>query len=265
MDSNDEVVENPQETQEKPFSAERTRPQLIYDIVFGIIAPIFCFWFDPIVFQDWLFSSGGGQGILARYKLLVYLFSAIAICTLGLWLRFETQLKKQSGMIAGVFFTGALFTSVLSLVLAPFSVAGIFVYGIGILGFIPFFTSYVYWRNGFRALKQAKASLSRQKRVWSIISGIVLLIAIPSGVDTALFRLASESLRVALSGTADAVLKEKATARLKYLKWYIDANEIVDAYQTETDSIRKDKLAAIYQSLRNQDIGERIAFRNDAD
>src|SRR5689334_17758609 len=132
MDRTDEVVENPQETQEKPFSAERTRPQLIYDIVFGIIAPIFCFWFDPIVFQDWLFSSGGGQGILARYKLLIYLFSAIAICTLGLWLRFETQIKKQSGLIAGVFFTGALFTSVLSLVLAPFSVAGTFVYGIGI-------------------------------------------------------------------------------------------------------------------------------------
>jgi hypothetical protein len=263
MDNTDAVAEVPQEFQEKSFPKERTHPQLIYDIVFGVIAPIFCFWFDPIVFQDWFLSPGGGQGILARYKLLVYLFSAIAICTLGLWLCFETRTKKQSGLIAGVFFTGAVFTSVLSVVLAPFSLAGIAFYGIGLLGFIPFFTSYVYWRNSIRALKQAKASLTRQVLIWTMISGIVLLITIPVVVDIALSRIASKSLQIVLSETADSTLKEKAMMRLSYVGWYIDTNEIVNDYQTETDPIRKDKLAAIYQSLRNQDIGERIAILKD--
>jgi hypothetical protein len=258
MDFIDEGVDKPQ----GQFSQERTRLQLIYDIIFGIVAPIFCFWFDPIIFQDWL-SSKGGQGILARYKLLVYLFSAIAICTLGLWLHFGTRSKKQSGIIAGVFLTGALFTFVLSLVLAPLSLAGVFFNDIGLLGFIPFFTSFVYWRNGIRALRQAKASLPRQSFVWSIISGIVFLIAIPTVVDYALSRIASDSLQVVLSETTDSRLKEQATTRLNYLEWYVDKREIIDAYDTETDKLRKERLAAVYQALTNQEIEEQIAIIND--
>jgi hypothetical protein len=259
MDFTGEVVDKPQ----GQFSEERTRPQLIYDIIFGIVAPIFCFWFDPIVFQHWFLPNEGGQGILARYKLLVYLFSAIAICTLGLWLRFGSRSKKQSGIIAGVFLTGALFTSVLSLVLAPLSLAGVFFYGIGLLGFIPFFTSFVYWRNGIRALRQAKANLPRQSFVWSIISGIVLLIAIPTVVDQALSRIASESLQVVLSETTDSRLKEQATTRLNYFEWYINTREIIDAYGTETDKLRKERLTAVYQALTNQEIEEQIAIIND--
>jgi len=35
----------------RQFGEDRTDAQQVFDVVFGLIAPILCFYFDPIVFK----------------------------------------------------------------------------------------------------------------------------------------------------------------------------------------------------------------------
>jgi hypothetical protein len=34
----------------RQFAENSTEPQAVFDIAFGLIAPILCFYFDPVVF-----------------------------------------------------------------------------------------------------------------------------------------------------------------------------------------------------------------------
>lgn len=56
------------------FPPEATSSQLAFDVLFGVVGPVLCFIFDPIVFR-----SGGvwGKPLLADYQLVAYLFSAL--------------------------------------------------------------------------------------------------------------------------------------------------------------------------------------------
>lgn len=49
----------------KQFAPQVTRPQINFDIVFGIAGPILCFAFDPVVFRGGI----GGGPLLADYKI----------------------------------------------------------------------------------------------------------------------------------------------------------------------------------------------------
>lgn len=97
-----EEIEKPQQGFWKgQFSVEPIRPQIVYDVLFGIIAPILCFWFDPIVFQD---STAPNEGLLGRYKLIVYFFSTIAIGALFLWLFYGNRWQSYAGFLSGILF-----------------------------------------------------------------------------------------------------------------------------------------------------------------
>jgi hypothetical protein len=66
----------------RQFAPSVTRPQIIFDVVFGAIGPILCFVFDPIVFR----SGIGGPPLLVDYRNFVYLFSGLQITLLCFWL-----------------------------------------------------------------------------------------------------------------------------------------------------------------------------------
>ena len=44
----------------RQFAPSLTRPQVVFDITFGVIGPILCFGFDPLVFRGGL----GGAPLL---------------------------------------------------------------------------------------------------------------------------------------------------------------------------------------------------------
>lgn len=115
----------------RQFGATVTQPQIFFDVAFGVIAPILCFVFDPIVFRSWL-----GPPLLGDYQTLAYLFSGLQIILLCFWLLSGSGRQGLNSFIGGMLLSGAIFCLIGGVVLAPFSLLGL-IYGIGVFGFTP--------------------------------------------------------------------------------------------------------------------------------
>jgi len=221
----------------RQFASNMTIPQLTYDVIFGIVLPVLCFIFDPIVF------SGSEFVVHAQYKSFVYLFSALSIVTLVVWLLTYRALKSAGGIIAGILLSGAGCSLLIGILILPLSLAGL-MFIIGVLGFTPFFTAFVYLRNGVRAMKSSESYVSHTKLVSSLLSGAFLVIALPFAAYTIINGMVSRSIVDLTKDEPQAV--ENAITRLKYVGWSGDMDKIVWAYSKERDQLRKQNLARAY-------------------
>src|SRR5687768_16743997 len=130
----------------RQFASTPTTPQLIFDVTLGLLAPVLCFYFDPVVFQGNLIGP-----LYSGYQLFAYSITAIAICMLMVWLAFGRRLRSFGALLSGFLYAGAVFSVVIGVAILPISVIGLMMI-IGVFGFTPFFTAFAYWRNGRRAL-----------------------------------------------------------------------------------------------------------------
>jgi hypothetical protein len=254
----DNLITEKQSFWRRQFASNTTVPQLAYDVVFGIVMPILCFIFDPIVFTGRGFIDGLVP--LTPYKLLVYLFSGVSIAVLAAWLLVYRTLKSFGGVIAGILLTGAIFSLIIGILILPLSIFGLMVI-IGILGFTPFFTAFAYLRNGIRAMKIAEPLVSRAKLVSTLLLGAFLVIAFPYITNAGVNRLVSQSMNDLLKGDPQVI--ESAIRRLKYVGSFADLNEIVWAYSKEQDKTRKQNLARAYKEITGEEIETRLAILLD--
>jgi hypothetical protein len=183
----------------RQFSPEATKGQIVFDVVMGILMPIVCLVFDPIVFRrDGTFSvfvRALGRDAAINFALSGYsgaskgdpsllggahFFTAIidfGLIVLIVWMLLGPHLKWGLGFVAGILLVGSLFALMIEVVVFLPSLAGL-VYGIGIFGFTPFFTSFVFFRNGIRALRHANRLISKYSLAGSLLLGIAFTIAI---------------------------------------------------------------------------------------
>lgn len=132
----------------RQFARNGTRKQLGFDWTVGVIIPLICFYFDPIVFRG---NSGFENGALfPGYRLPVYILGFTAIMAMAAWLLWGRRLGSLAGPIGLLFAFSAVISFFLGVVLFPFSVVGL-VIAIGALGFTPFLSAIVYARNAKRA------------------------------------------------------------------------------------------------------------------
>jgi hypothetical protein len=136
----------------RQFADQETLSQLIFDGTFGVVAPLLCVIFDPLVFQPGVVRPAG---LFADYRIFAYTVIFVAITALLVWLVGE-RAPVHARVLGGIMIFGAVFALVLGLVLLPFSVLGILFYGIGLCGLTPFITMIIYLRNGRRALRHAR-------------------------------------------------------------------------------------------------------------
>ncbi len=242
----------------RQFASSITVPQLAYDVIFGIVLPILCFIFDPIVFSGRGFVTD--MVPLAQYKSLVYLFSALSIVTLAVWLLAYRAVKSAGGIIAGILLSGAVCSLLIGILILPLSLIGLMLI-IGVLGFTPFFTAFVYLRSGIRAMKLAESHASHPKLVSSLLSGAFLIIAFPYAAYTSVNRMVSQSINDLMKDDSQAV--ENAVRRLKYVGWSGDMDKIVWAYSKEQDQTRKQNLARAYKEITGNDVEDRLAILLD--
>jgi hypothetical protein len=135
----------------EPGSAQRGR---IIDWTFGVILPLICFYFDPFVFRG---PAIGSDGLLHAYQLPVYTVAGTSVMTMAAWLLWGEKLGSLRLPVAFVMLVGAVMSSILAAVLFPFSMVGLLVI-IGVLGFTPGFTAFVFWRNAFRVLRSLRTN-----------------------------------------------------------------------------------------------------------
>lgn len=239
------------------FLQETSRPQLIFDLVFGVVGPILCFVFDPIVFQGGL----AGPPFLPDYQGVVYLFSGVEIILLCFWLASGKGNALSNALIAGALLNGGLFCLTIAVLLFPLSLIGL-AFGIGLFGFTPFFTGIVYLRNGWRAL-HSNADKSSGPTWAGAVCGFLLVAAIPIVLSLQIRSLVSKSVDEIIR--ADPVRAPYAAQQLAVLRFFAsaDVDRIVRAYASETDENRKQSMKSCYREITGNDIDRRLLILND--
>lgn len=155
----------------RQFAAVPTRSQVLFDGIFGVILPILCFVADPVVFKNGIF----GPPEFGRYQVLAYLVSTVEIAVFIVWRTFRKQLTTFSAPFGGVLLAGGLFSTAIGIAILPLSVLGL-LFVIGVLGFIPFLTGFVYFRNGVRAMKdQVNNSTFGFRFLTAALAGILVI------------------------------------------------------------------------------------------
>ncbi|MBV9927654.1 MAG: hypothetical protein JOZ96_21730 [Acidobacteria bacterium] len=229
----------------RQFGGAPTRAQRRFDVTFGVILPVLCFVFDPFVFSG---RGEYGGGLYPQCQLYVYTLSALEMVALCAWLLFAAG--RRPAALAGVLFAGALFSFVVGLAILPFSLLGL-LFIIGVLGFVPFLTAFVYLRNGWRAA----CSVSHAGVGLSSLTALAFAFGF-------FFALGAPAVaRVSVKNEVEAAMKdvcegeEISPARLRALRAAAAVSgssaydEIAWEYYGEPDAYRRARLAKCYAEV----------------
>lgn len=174
---------------QRQFSPALTYAQMRFDVIVGLVAPVVGFvtdlWFlrGAMTVVYWLSPGAMALGIL----------------TLALWLVFDNKIRSPAnGLVAGILLWEALYAILAGGLFFLFTamawvfgsvimrewqgVSGALI-GLGLLGLVPFFTAFVFLRNGYRALQRARNDMSALSLASSMLAAamMVLLVAILGG------------------------------------------------------------------------------------
>jgi hypothetical protein len=163
----------------RQFDDAPTPRQRKFDVTFGIVMPVVCFALDPIVFKT---GSEYGGALYPRWQLYAYTISVVEMVALCAWLLAAGRAGRRPAALAGMLMAGAGFAFVVGMAILPFSLIGLLVLLIGLLGFVPFLTAFVYLRNGWRAAgalgHAGKGSPARA--ALAFVCGFVFALAAPA-------------------------------------------------------------------------------------
>ncbi|SRR6185295_6173279 len=253
------ILSNPSIEEREAFWGRQTRAthtagQLAFDVVFGILMPLFCFYSDPGIIR------GTGSTMLGEFSIFIYGFSGIAILTLSTWVVFGHRLRSSTPIFGGVFLAGATVSLAIAVMILPLTLIGL-VFLIGVLGFVPFITGFVYLRNGLRAIGRASQAALGRLRVTTVVFSAVIALALPGLAQWVAIEVADQSIARIMDENSGPI--DEPIARIKRLHLVIDTNRIVREYEKETATARKERLARAYKEITGEEIELRLRNLND--
>jgi len=236
----------------------KRRKWLTFDILFGLVLPVLCFIFDPIVFKT-SFRAVLGPTRLQAHRLTAYGLYAIAATVLALWLASGSQVKRSAPIVSGALFAAGLGALAVGVLIFPLSLFGSLLL-IGVLGFTPLFTSFVFMRHSVSAFRQSWATQNR-----ALVLVLVAFTALVAGggpyyanqrAQREFREVIAESISVFQSGSD--VEKAAASARLR--RWTMlggDSDELVSLHESEPEPDRSAAIAALYLAIAGESIEQR--------
>ncbi|HEV2987863.1 MAG TPA: hypothetical protein VG759_05440, partial [Candidatus Angelobacter sp.] len=192
-----------------------------------------------------------GRSILARFAFFSYL--EIAICIIAL--SFFLVTRRASPFLAAILFTGGAFSLALGVFLLPLTIPGVFVL-VGLLGFTPFFTSYVFMRNARRCWSQ-----SFRDRLPAAILAATLTFLVPAGIQFEMLRITNRAVAMLQSGTDQEATR--ASHMLKLVHVAINTDKIALAYERTQDQKQRERLARAFQEITGEKIEDRMIELGD--
>jgi hypothetical protein len=257
------MIEN--EFWKRQFSEEITPLQNWFDVAFGVIVPILWLVFDPIVFRD--SSLGvGGKGYLSHIRLFAYISIGFGIITLSIWLLSRNRRANiLVGFISGILLASSLLAMALGVYILPVSLLGLFLglWGllfatIGILGFIPFLTAFVFLRNGIRAVRITQPYKNKILLSVAMLIGIIFVVGVPFCVQWKASKFVSQSIYTIIHGDKEEV--DLAVNNLQTVFWCSNLcyDEIVWAYAEEENEDKLRLMSNAYLRVTGNEIEERL-------
>jgi hypothetical protein len=211
-------------------------------VVLGIVLPLICLAFDPIVL-----SATFGQPILGSFKIGVYGFVALSMFALVAWL----TIRRFPSLFCGFLLGGCVFALLLGIILLPMSVLGLLAI-IGILGFSPFLTAATFW---YCAMNARDVAGDRFKPVLAA-SAFFIFIALPIGTQVYTSHITENSIGMLVNGSDQST--ERAIRRLEMLGPLFDADMLVWRYYETDSEVARKRLASTYAQLTGDDIQDRL-------
>jgi hypothetical protein len=245
LDKEPEIVHGPEVAADsKPIGFWRrqfrdapTTKQKVFDWSCGVVLPVICVAADPIVFKG---LSGTTEGpILGAFKSFAYLLSFISIMSMMAWLIWREKLGGMNAALSGLFAFGSFVSLGVGIVLLPFSIVGLILL-IGVLGFTPLFSGFVYLRNSFRAFQQAAPFLEERVLVGLFLLALLFSFTVPFAINVEIARRMDNMIR----GDAQSIYAN--ADRLKYFAPLIDFSALGRAYCRSHDNEKRRALADVY-------------------
>lgn len=233
---------------DRQFDSKATNPQKIFDWIFGILLPAICFFFDPIVFE----TQGLGGAFLGKYKPFAYVLCYFSLFAMSLWLSLGEKLKGLSVFFSGLFLVGGVISLIIGIILLPFSLLGLFIV-IGILGFTPLFTAFVFIRNMIRSFHSAESSFKKSRLLTLFFASALISFILPLTVNIQI----EKSLQRIINGNAQDVYSNTKT--LKFFKPIVNFDSIERYYFNNNATENPEKIQAIinvYKNLTGKEIGK---------
>lgn len=244
----------------RQFTPIPTRAQDTFDSIFAVVMPILVLVADPIVFKG---RNGlWNQALLADYQLLAYVVCTIQIGLFLTWRTWRRSLVRFAPVFAGIFFVGAAFSGVIGVVLLPLSVIGLIVL-IGVLGFTPLLTSFVYLRNGVRVARLQSPGATAQHRLMVAVMSAVLVTALPVLTTWQVERSISATVDHLID--ADLAQSQDAARQLKWFRFIPEkySNRIAVAYVNSVDPVKRQTLNEAYRNITGEDLEMKPRFNYD--
>lgn len=230
----------------RQFQKESTESQRIFDWMFGVLLPVGCFLLDPIVFKGFRLT------LMGEAKPFAYSLSFVSIMSLFAFKLWGENLKWLNGFLCGLFIVAGIVSSLLGIVLLPFSVIGA-IFLIGILGFTPLFAGFVYLRNAVRCYQLSKPFVETKVLVNYIALGIVLSITLPLILNANI----ENEIRTMQQGNTQEI--REAANKLKYVAPLADFNKLAEVSCDENDVEKNKALFESYYKLTGESM-ERINY-----
>lgn len=234
----------------RQYQLPATRPQVGFDVLFGIIAPVACLIWDPGIFH-----GGNLLELLSRLWLFAYLEIGISIAGLAYYL----LARRASSFLAGILFAGAAFALAVGVVIFPLAIVGISAI-IGVFGLTPFLTAFVFLRNARRCWGRSAAP-ARLSAVVVATSAAVLSLSAAMGIHLETVRISNRALVMLQSGSDTDFAH--AVKTLKWIRFAVDADDMVIAYANTKDVKQRERISRAFQQVTGERIEDRVARLND--
>jgi hypothetical protein len=151
-----------------------SRKRRIIEIAFGIVLPPICLAYDP-----GLFHRGFISAIAAEIQVFAYLSIFVGMLALVISFRLNSVSERYILLIAAILIIGAIFAFIIWIVILPIWTFGLLVWGAGIIGFTPFITAYIYWRNGREAMLPLGLSMRSRRLAKIFVIAIFIVFGFP--------------------------------------------------------------------------------------
>ncbi len=181
------------------FPQDRPRQRMYFDFVWGIVMPIVCLLFDPIVFKNGDFAGNDPLVFPPQQPFSIENLSQIhinptayyawpmlagQIATLEMVLAWGKSLRPVAPILAGFLATGFVISLCLSVFLVLPAALGTLFFGIGLLGFTPIFTCFAYFRRMRLMWFVARGERSHEWQLALAALGIILCLALAWAIGT---------------------------------------------------------------------------------
>ena len=159
----------------RQFSELPTLSQKKFDWAYGVVLPIICVAADPIVFR----TLGGDYTLLGDYKIFCYALSSVSILAMAAWLLWGNKLGELRPFLGGLFLVAAAISTTVGIMIFPFSALGIIFAGLGLLGFTPLFSGFVFLRNSFRVLESSAEDMPLKYVARAAMLAVIYALVVP--------------------------------------------------------------------------------------